>query len=83
LTFANQARIRRELIVPHNPQQNGVVERKNRSIEENVKELLNNQGLSMYIWGEAAMKRNICSEQKSSPHIEGYNSRRILLRKET
>jgi hypothetical protein len=26
--------IRRELIVPHNPQQNGVAERKNRSIEE-------------------------------------------------
>jgi hypothetical protein len=47
--------IRRELIVPHNPQQNCVAERKNRSIEETVKALLNNQGLSMLLWGEAAM----------------------------
>ena len=44
-----------KLIVPHNPQQNGVAERKNISIEEIVKELNNDQGLSMYLWGEATM----------------------------
>jgi hypothetical protein len=26
---------------------------------------------------------NICSKHKSPPHIEGYDSRRILLREET
>jgi transposase InsO family protein len=41
--------IRMKLMVPHNPQQNGVVERKNQSIEETVKELLNDQGLSMLL----------------------------------
>ena len=46
----------REIIVPCNPQQNGVAERKNRSIEETVKALMNDQGLSMYLWGEASMK---------------------------
>jgi transposase InsO family protein len=30
--FCNKEAIRRELIVPHNPQQNGVTERKNRTI---------------------------------------------------
>jgi hypothetical protein len=45
----------RELNVSHNPQQNGVVERKNRSIEETVKSLLNDQGLSMFLWGETTM----------------------------
>jgi hypothetical protein len=55
VAFCKSTRIRRELTVPHNPQQNGVVERKNRSIEETVKALLNDQGLSMYLWGEAAM----------------------------
>jgi hypothetical protein len=43
------------LIVLHNPQQNGVAERKNRSIEETVKSLLNDQDLSMFLWGEVAM----------------------------
>ena len=44
------------MIVPHNPQKNGVAERKNRSIEETIKALLNDQGLSMFLWGEVAMK---------------------------
>jgi hypothetical protein len=55
VAFFKSVGIRRELIVPHNSQQNGVAERKNKSIEETVKALLNDQGLSMYLWGEAAM----------------------------
>jgi transposase InsO family protein len=39
ISFCESAWIRRELIVPQNPQQNGVVERKNKSIEETVKAL--------------------------------------------
>jgi hypothetical protein len=55
VAFCKSAGIRREPTVPHNPQQNGVAERKNRSIEEMVKALLNDQGLSMFLWGEATM----------------------------
>jgi hypothetical protein len=53
--FCKSTGIRRELTIPHNPQQNGVAERKNRPIEETVKALMNDQGLSMYLWGEATM----------------------------
>jgi transposase InsO family protein len=56
-SFYKSTRIRRELVVPHNPQQNGVVERKNRSIEETIKALLNDQDLSMFLWGEATMTK--------------------------
>jgi transposase InsO family protein len=55
VAFCKSARIKRELIIPHNPQQNGVAKRKNRSIEETLKALMNDQGLSMYLWGEVAM----------------------------
>jgi hypothetical protein len=66
IAFCKLAGIRRELTIPHNPQQNGVEERKNRSIEETVKALLNYQGLSMFLWGEAAMKTIYV--QNISPH---------------
>jgi hypothetical protein len=51
VVFCKLVGIRRELTIPHNPQQNGVAKRKNRSIEETMKALMNNQGLSMY-YGE-------------------------------
>jgi transposase InsO family protein len=55
VAFCKSTGIRRELIVSHNPQQNCVEKRKNRSIEETIKALLNDQGLSMLVWEEAAM----------------------------
>jgi hypothetical protein len=66
ISFCKSTGIRREMTVPHNPQQNGVAERKNRSIEETVKALLNDQGLSMFLWGEATM--TTIYVQNISPH---------------
>jgi hypothetical protein len=66
VAFYKLAGIRRELTVPHNPQKNGVAERKNRSIEETVKALLNDQGLSMFLWREATM--TTIYVQNRSPH---------------
>jgi transposase InsO family protein len=40
-SFCKSIGVRRELTVPHNPQQIGVAERKNISIKETVKALLN------------------------------------------
>jgi hypothetical protein len=64
--FVKKSRIRRELIVPHNPQQNGVAERKNQSIEESIKAMMNDQNLSMFLWGEATM--TTVYVQNRSPH---------------
>jgi transposase InsO family protein len=49
VSFCKVFRIRRELIVPHNPQHNGVAERKNRSFEEYAKAMMNDQNLSMFL----------------------------------
>jgi len=48
-----EARIRREFIVPYNPQQNKVAERKNRSIGGPAKAMLHDQGLPLFLWAEA------------------------------
>jgi transposase InsO family protein len=66
VAFCKEVGIRRELIVPHKPQQNGVVEKKNRTIEESVKAMMNDQNLSMFLWGEAAM--TVVYVQNRSPH---------------
>jgi hypothetical protein len=46
--------IKRELSTPYNPQQNGVVERKNRTIMEAMKAMLHDQNLLKHLWAEAA-----------------------------
>jgi transposase InsO family protein len=68
VSFRKSVGIRRELTIPHNPQQNGVAERKNRSIEETMKALMNDQSLSMYLWGEIAMT-TIYVQNRSHHHI--------------
>jgi transposase InsO family protein len=65
-TFYRGVEIRRELTTPYNPQQNGVAERKNRSIEESIKAMMNDKNLSMFLWGEATM--TIMYVQNRSPH---------------
>jgi hypothetical protein len=58
--------IRRELIVPYNPQQNGVVERKNRAIVGAARALLHDQGLPLFLWAEACYTAVYL--QNRSPH---------------
>ena len=39
---------------PYNPQQNGVAERKNRTIMEAARVMLHDQDLPMHLWAEAS-----------------------------
>ena len=48
--FCSAEGIRTELIAPHNPQQNGVVERKNRTIVGAARAMLHDQGLPIQLW---------------------------------
>jgi hypothetical protein len=50
-----EAGIKREYIVPHNPQQNGFIERKKISIVERVKVMIHDQHLPMFLWAKASM----------------------------
>ena len=39
--------------MPHNPQQNGITERKNKTIVGAARAMLHDQGLPMHLWAEA------------------------------
>jgi transposase InsO family protein len=50
--FCRETGIKRELKTPYNPQQNGVAERKNKSIVEAAKAMIHDQNLPMHLWSE-------------------------------
>ena len=64
--FCKEVGIKRDLSTPYNHQQNGVAERKNRTIMEAVKAMIHDQDLPMHLWEEAA--RKIVYVQNKSPH---------------
>jgi hypothetical protein len=64
--FCSREVIRRELIVPHNPQKNGVVERKNKTIVGAARAMLHDQGLPIHLWVGAC--NNVVYVKNSCPH---------------
>ena len=51
--FCNEHGIMKEFLAPKTPQQNGVVERKNRIIKEMARVMLLNKDIPQKFWGEA------------------------------
>ena len=51
--FCNEHGIRKEFLAPKTPQQNGVVERKNRIIKEMARVMLLNKDIPQKFWDEA------------------------------
>eukprot|EP00253_Pinus_taeda_P020591 PITA_20591 len=51
--FCKAEGIRRERVAPHNPQQNGVAKRKNRTIVGVARAMLHDQGLPLHLWAKA------------------------------
>ena len=71
--FYSKEGIQRELIAPHNPQQNGVTKRKNRTIVGAARDMLHEQGLPMQLWAEAC--NNAVYVKNRCPHrVLGMNT---------
>ncbi|XP_073137728.1 uncharacterized protein [Henckelia pumila] len=56
--FCSQHGIKHERTAPYSPQQNGVAERKNRTLKEIMNALLLSSGLSQNMWWEAVLTAN-------------------------
>ena len=64
--FYRKKGIQREFIAPHNPQKNGVAERKNRTIVGAARAMLHDQGLPLHLRVEAC--NTAVFVQNRSPH---------------
>jgi transposase InsO family protein len=53
--FCRDRGIRREFTAPYSPEQNGVAERMNRTIQERIVSMLHHSGLSEGFWAEALL----------------------------
>ena len=51
--FCDQHGIKRHLTAPYSPQQNGVVERRNRTLMEMTRSMMKHMSVPSYLWGEA------------------------------
>jgi hypothetical protein len=73
VNFYKDVGIKRELTTPYNPQQNGVVERKNRTTMEALKTMIHDQDLPMCLWAEAA-KTTVYVQNKLSHSALGFKT---------
>ena len=65
IAYCKEASIKRELVVPNYPKQNGLPERKNRSIGEGIRTMLLDHDLPKFLWKEV--------ECGSPPNIWQFN----------
>jgi len=81
-SFCNENGIEHNFSAPRTPQQNGVVERKNRSLEEIERTLLNDTVLPKYFWAGAVntacyiMNRSLIRPILKKTAYELYNGRK-------
>jgi hypothetical protein len=64
------SRIKRELTVPYNPQQDGVSKRKNKSIVGEAKAMLHDQDFPMFLWDKAC-NTAVCLQNRSLHKVLG------------
>ena len=69
-SFCSNAGIIREFTVPHTPQHNGVVERKNRTVLNAIRTMLIHSGLGTQFWAEAANTSIYVQNRTSSSSID-------------
>ena len=72
--YCAEAGIRREFIVPYNPQQNGVAERKNRSVIGAAKAMLHDQGFAIVFVGKGLQHSCSLAEQESASCLGAHDS---------
>lgn len=76
--FLDQCGIKRRLTVPHTPEQNGIAERRNRTLVEMARCMLLESKLPPTFWGEAIATANYVRNRSPSRSVKGNTPYEIL-----
>jgi transposase InsO family protein len=69
--FCDKHGIKREYTIPRTPQQNGVVERHNRSVQQMARSMINERNIPQTYWVEAIHKTiHILNKSRLRPHSD-------------
>lgn len=76
--FLRERGIIRRLTIPYNPQQNGIAERRNRTLVEMARCLLLQSGLSHKFWAEAVNAANYIRNRSPTKALDGKTPFEVL-----
>src|SRR5262249_40428711 len=69
--YCQESGIKRYTTMPYTPQQNGVAERKNRTLMNAVRCMLSHSGLPKNLWGEALLTANYLLNRIPTKSVDG------------
>ena len=69
--FCVESGIKRHLTAPYSPQQNGLVERRNRTLLEMTRSILKHMNIPNWLWGEAVRHATYLINRVSTRTLEG------------
>ena len=81
LEWLSQQGIKHELTAPHSSSQNGVAERKNRTIMESVRIIMLDHNIPRYLWGEATKHVVFVQNHWEHGHLNGDCPQRLVFGK--
>jgi len=81
LEWLSQQGIKHELTAPHSSSQNGVAERKNRTIMESVRTIMLDHKIPRYLWGEATKHVVFVQNHWEHGHLNGDCPQRLFFGK--
>lgn len=77
-TYCDKHGINRHLTAPYSPQQNGVVERRNRTLLEMTRSILKHMNLPNYLWGEAVRHATFLINRVATRSLDGKTPYEVL-----
>lgn len=80
-TFFEENGISRHLTTPYTPQQNGVVERRNRTLMEMTRSILNGLKIPNILWGEAVQHSTYIINRVATKGLDNQTPYESLMRK--